>query len=200
MAFITGTHVPRRTLLKGLGATVALPFLDVFLNESGTALASTGAPIPVRFGTWYWGLGHTPGHAIAYWGQDPLVGSAVTTGIAFLLTVTTGDPVAIIVMFAFTAIFNVVQGSVIQPLVFSRAVNIHPAIVLLAIPAGGTLGGILGMFLVVPFIGVVAATWRTVLVVLGQPPAPGAVGEGGEAPALTEDAPAVEPVEGGSPA
>ncbi len=133
-------------------------------------------------------------------GYIPYIGSAVTTGIAFLLTVTTGDPVAIIVMFAFTAIFNVVQGSVIQPLVFSRAVNIHPAIVLLAIPAGGTLGGILGMFLVVPFIGVVAATWRTVLVVLGQPPAPGAVGEGGEAPALTEDAPAVEPVEGGSPA
>lgn len=58
----------RRTVLRGMlgGASVgvALPFLDVFLNESGTALADTGAPIPVRFGTWYWGLGHTPGHAI----------------------------------------------------------------------------------------------------------------------------------------
>lgn len=133
-------------------------------------------------------------------GFIPYIGSAITTGIAFLLTITTGDPVAIIVMFAFTAIFNVVQGSVIQPIVFSRAVNIHPAIVLLAIPAGGTLGGILGMFLVVPFIGVIAATWRTVLVVLGQPPAPGAVGDGGEASASTGDAPAVEQVEGGSPA
>ncbi|MCU0760928.1 MAG: DUF1552 domain-containing protein [Steroidobacteraceae bacterium] len=59
----------RRSVLRGMlgGASVgvALPFLDVFLNESGTALADTGAPIPVRFGTWYWGLGHTPGHAIA---------------------------------------------------------------------------------------------------------------------------------------
>jgi predicted PurR-regulated permease PerM len=118
-------------------------------------------------------------------GYIPYIGSAVTTGIAFLLTITTGDPVAIVVMLAFTAIFNVVQGSVIQPLVFSRAVNIHPAIVLLAIPAGGTLGGILGMFLVVPFIGVVAATWRTVLVVLGQPPVPGAALDAGapESPA-----------------
>ncbi len=59
---------PRRRFLRGLlggGAVgVALPFLDCFLNDNGTALAATGAPIPVRFGTWYWGMGHTPGHAI----------------------------------------------------------------------------------------------------------------------------------------
>jgi predicted PurR-regulated permease PerM len=104
-------------------------------------------------------------------GYIPYIGSAVTTGIAFLLTVTTGDPVALVVMFVFTIVFNIVQGNVVQPLVFSKAVNIHPAIILLAIPAGGALGGILGMFLVVPFLGVVGTTWRTVLVVLGQPPA-----------------------------
>jgi hypothetical protein len=58
----------RRAMLRGmLGSTavaVALPFLDCFLNENGTALAATGQALPVRFGTWYWGLGHTPGHAI----------------------------------------------------------------------------------------------------------------------------------------
>ncbi|MBL8645415.1 MAG: DUF1552 domain-containing protein [Rhodospirillaceae bacterium] len=58
----------RRSLLRGMmggaAVTVALPFLDAFLNTNGTALAATGAPLPVRFGTWYWGLGHTPGHAI----------------------------------------------------------------------------------------------------------------------------------------
>ncbi len=121
-------------------------------------------------------------------GYIPYIGSLITTGAAFLLAVTTGDPVAIIVMFAFTAIFNVVQGNVVQPLVFSRAVNIHPAIVLLSIPAGGALGGIIGMFLVVPFLGVVAATWRTVLVVLGQPPAPGAIAGAADAPAPADDA------------
>jgi hypothetical protein len=60
---------PRRAVLRGLfnGAAVslALPFLDCYLNENGTALAASGAPLPVRFGTWYWGMGHTPGHAIA---------------------------------------------------------------------------------------------------------------------------------------
>lgn len=45
-----------RGMLNGGAVTVALPFLDCFLNEHGTALAS-GAPIPQRFGTWSWGLG-----------------------------------------------------------------------------------------------------------------------------------------------
>jgi len=58
----------RRRVLRGvLGAgtvTVALPFLDCFLDSKGQALAS-GAPLPVRFGTWFWGLGHTPGRNIA---------------------------------------------------------------------------------------------------------------------------------------
>lgn len=68
MSVLLPRPVPRRTVLRGVvggaAVSVALPFLDGFLNENGTALAATGAPLPVRFGTWYWGLGHTPGHAI----------------------------------------------------------------------------------------------------------------------------------------
>lgn len=54
----------RRTALKGLigGAkvAVALPLLDCFLDVNGEALAATGAPVPIRFGTWFWGLGVNP--------------------------------------------------------------------------------------------------------------------------------------------
>ena len=35
MAFITGTHIPRRTVLRGLGATIALPFLDAMAPARG---------------------------------------------------------------------------------------------------------------------------------------------------------------------
>src|SRR5688500_5521021 len=34
MAFITGNHVPSRTVLRGLGATVALPFLDAMVPSA----------------------------------------------------------------------------------------------------------------------------------------------------------------------
>jgi hypothetical protein len=45
-----------RGILQGGAVTVALPLLNVFLNGNGEALAS-GRPIPLRFGTWFWGLG-----------------------------------------------------------------------------------------------------------------------------------------------
>jgi hypothetical protein len=35
MAFITGKHVPRRAMLRGLGATIALPFLDAMVPARG---------------------------------------------------------------------------------------------------------------------------------------------------------------------
>lgn len=55
----------RRRMLKGMlgtgAVTLGLPFLDCFLNDNGTALAATGQPLPVCFGTWYYGCGLNPG-------------------------------------------------------------------------------------------------------------------------------------------
>ena len=53
----------RRTFLRGSLGGVAfglgLPVFDAFLNTAGTAWAD-GAPLPVRFGTWFWGCGMNP--------------------------------------------------------------------------------------------------------------------------------------------
>lgn len=55
--------IDRRRFLRGAVAgaavTVGIPLLDVFLNTNGDALAS-GAPLPRRFGTWFWGCGMNP--------------------------------------------------------------------------------------------------------------------------------------------
>ena len=54
------SKLSRRRVIKGMlggsAVSIALPLLNCFLNENGTALAS-GQPIPVRFGTWGYGLG-----------------------------------------------------------------------------------------------------------------------------------------------
>lgn len=59
---MTQANVSRRRILRGMlngtAVTVTLPFLDCFLNSNGDALAS-GEALPVRFGTWFWGLGIT---------------------------------------------------------------------------------------------------------------------------------------------
>ena len=111
-------------------------------------------------------------------GFVPYIGSILTTGLAFFVTLALGTPQDAAIMGVYTIVFNVVQGNFVAPIVYGRAVNIHPAIVLLAIPAGAALAGIAGMFLVVPFIGVIATTWRTGLLVLGDGPVPVGVVDG----------------------
>jgi putative heme transporter len=102
----------------------------------------------------------------------PYVGGFVTTGLAFLVAVAFGEPPEIVIMFIYTIVFNIVQGNIVTPLVYTKTVSLHPAVVLLAIPAGGALAGIAGMFLAVPILAVISATWRSVLLVLGDEPAP----------------------------
>ena len=50
-----------RGVLGGSAVTVGLPFLDCFLNTNGTAIAATGAALPVVFGHWIQSLGFNPG-------------------------------------------------------------------------------------------------------------------------------------------
>lgn len=47
-----------RGMLNGGAITVGLPLLDCLLNSNGNAFAD-GSPMPVRLGTWSWGLGMT---------------------------------------------------------------------------------------------------------------------------------------------
>lgn len=54
-------RLSRRAVLRGVAggslATLALPTLDAMLNGHGTAFAQSGAPLPKRFGVFFWGNG-----------------------------------------------------------------------------------------------------------------------------------------------
>jgi predicted PurR-regulated permease PerM len=45
---------------------------------------------------------------------------------------------------------QVLEGHVLQPMIQSRTVQMHPAVVMVAITAGASVAGILGMLLAVP--------------------------------------------------
>ncbi len=117
-------------------------------------------------------------------GFIPYIGGFIATGLAFLIAVAAGDTFDIVVMGIWTLIFNIVAGNVVSPIVYGRTVHIHPAIVLVAIPAGAAIAGPIGMFIVVPALGIVAATWRTVLALTGGAIPPTAEGQ----PELAPDA------------
>jgi predicted PurR-regulated permease PerM len=54
--------------------------------------------------------------------------------------------------------------------VYSKTVSVHPAIVLLAAPAGAAIGGFIGMVLMVPVIAMIQQTWRIVIHLFDQDP------------------------------
>jgi len=59
--FIHKSFISRRAVLRGVGATIALPFLDAMVPAL-TAQARTAANPVRRFGTVFVGLGERPSH------------------------------------------------------------------------------------------------------------------------------------------
>jgi predicted PurR-regulated permease PerM len=125
-------------------------------------------------------------------GFIPYIGSFLSTGIALLVAIALGDTRTIVIMLIFTVIFNIAQGNFVTPLVYGKSLSLHPAVVLMAIPVGNEIAGILGMFLVVPAAAMVAATWRLLIAAIdarGLPPEPGSAEVSG-APAAASVEPA----------
>ena len=109
-----------------------------------------------------------------FFGFIPYVGNLLATVLALLVAIAVGDTSDIVLMLVFTVVFNIVQGNFVTPLVYGRSLSLHPAVVLMAIPVGNEIAGILGMFLVVPTAAMVAATWRLIIAAIdeaGLPPA-----------------------------
>ena len=93
----------------------------------------------------------------------PLIGAFTAGLVSALVALVSNGPLAAAVVVAITLVVQQVEGHVLQPAVMSRAVRLHPVVVLLSLGAGGLLGGIVGAFLAVPVVAVAAAAvgaWR----------------------------------------
>jgi predicted PurR-regulated permease PerM len=63
---------------------------------------------------------------------------------------------------AYFVVYQQVENHVLQPLVYSRSVHLHPIVVFLAAVAGAELLGILGALLAIPvaeILRILAAEW-----------------------------------------
>ena len=101
----------------------------------------------------------------------PLIGPWVGAVPGIVIALTTRDLGTAVWVAAIMAGAQQVDNHVISPLVMQRAVKLHPAAVMLALLAGGTLAGFLGLLLAVPTAAVlkiiVGHLWHTY--VLGRP-------------------------------
>jgi predicted PurR-regulated permease PerM len=73
--------------------------------------------------------------------------------------VTVGPTKALIVV-VLVLLVQQIEGNVLQPILVGRTLDLHPAAVILAVTAGGSLAGITGAFLAVPVLSVAAVSIR----------------------------------------
>ncbi|MFI1210235.1 AI-2E family transporter [Streptomyces sp. NPDC020802] len=102
----------------------------------------------------------------------PYLGAFLSGAVAILVALADrGFVIALWVLGVVLAV-QVLEGHVLQPMVQSRTVQMHPAAVMLAITAGASVAGILGMLLAVPL---TAAAFGVVAELRGRYASPGAV-------------------------
>ncbi len=84
----------------------------------------------------------------------PIAGAVIAGVLAVLVAlVTNGFGTAVLVLVVVLAVQQI-EGNVLQPVLQSRSLNLHPGLVLLAVTGGSALFGIVGAFLAVPVVGV----------------------------------------------
>ncbi|MFB9461178.1 AI-2E family transporter [Streptomyces cinereospinus] len=80
----------------------------------------------------------------------PYLGAVLSGAVAVLVALADrGFVIALWVLGVVLAV-QVLEGHVLQPMIQSRTVQMHPAVVMVAITAGASVAGILGMLLAVP--------------------------------------------------
>ncbi|MEH0147004.1 AI-2E family transporter [Corynebacterium sp. Q4381] len=96
-------------------------------------------------------------------GFIPIVGAVVAGALAVLIAlVSLGFTKALIVLAIVIAVQQL-EGNILSPMLQSRAMDLHPVIVLISVTVGGGLFGLVGAFLAVPVAAMVAVTYRYML-------------------------------------
>ena len=93
-------------------------------------------------------------------GFIPIVGAFVAGSLAVLVTLVSLGVTKAIVVLLIVVLVQQLEGNILSPLLHSRAVNLHPVIVLVSVTIGGSLFNIIGAFLAVPFAAMVAVLFR----------------------------------------
>jgi predicted PurR-regulated permease PerM len=90
----------------------------------------------------------------------PIVGAFVTGALAALVALVTNGLTSALLVIGLVLLVQQLEGNVLQPILVGRTLALHPAVVILAVTAGGTLYGITGAFLAVPVVAVAAVGIR----------------------------------------
>lgn len=106
----------------------------------------------------------------------PFVGPIISIIPPILLALVQENPIAALWVFLAYLVIQFIEGNIVHPLVMSRAVSLHPVVVVFALLIMGTLFGFIGVLLAIPLVAalfvLVRELWVERMDDLGMDPNP----------------------------
>lgn len=95
----------------------------------------------------------------------PYIGPVVGAVPAMIISIINnpGHPIMLVYIALLFAIVQLIDNSIVSPMVMSKSVNIHPISVIVIIIVGGNLMGVFGMLIAVPVAGIIRVTIKQII-------------------------------------
>ncbi|MFJ5831394.1 AI-2E family transporter [Streptomyces sp. NPDC093089] len=90
----------------------------------------------------------------------PIIGALFAGLVAVLIALVSNGVTDALIVLALIIVVQQLEGNVFQPMIQSRGLGLHAAVVLLAVTLGGSLAGIVGSLLAVPSAAILAVIWN----------------------------------------
>lgn len=121
--------------------------IDATIIGAGMGIVGVGLAVPLA--------------VITFFGAYiPIIGAFVSGALAVLVTLVTNSPKDALIILIVVIAVQQLEGNVLSPYLQGKNMNLHAAVVLLSVTAGGTLFGVTGAFLAVPVAASVAEILR----------------------------------------
>jgi len=99
----------------------------------------------------------------------PIIGALFAGFVAVLIALVSNGLTDALIVLAIIVVVQQLEGNVFQPMIQSRGLGLHAAVILLAVTLGGSLAGIVGSLLAVPIAALIAVVWNYVREQLREP-------------------------------
>jgi predicted PurR-regulated permease PerM len=148
-----GLHVARLSerswdaLSKFIRQQAFVGFIDAFFIGLGLWIVGVPLVLPLSVLTFFAAF-------------VPYVGAFVAGGFAVLVALVSRGPTTALIVLGIVVLVQQLEGNVLEPVIQGRGLDLHPAVVILAVTAGGSLAGITGAFLAVPTVAVATTVYR----------------------------------------
>jgi putative heme transporter len=155
-SWIVGLFPPRaRHRVDDIG-TIAWSTLGGYLR--GVVLVATVDAVFIGLALWLIGVPLVLPLTLLVFigGFFPIVGAVTAGAAATLVALVSGGLTDALLVLGATIAVQQLESHLLQPLVMSRAVKMHPVGVLLSVAAGAVIWGVVGAFLAVPVAAVIA--------------------------------------------